>query len=230
MGDVLAFVIFLLCRMFSPDNKQQKGIFKPYINFVLEQLKENRIGFIINYFLLGLTTVTVTLLAVILFGLTIKAFTALFFCYCLVILTFVDAKTQFLPDIITKPLIIFGVIQGYFGILTDLRDSVMGAIAGYLILWAVNSAFRIIKKKDGMGYGDFKLLSAIAAWVGIAQLPFLILSSSIIGIFVALLMARFADNKLSQPTPFGPSLAIAGLVSLFWGSDIMYWYLSLYSY
>jgi leader peptidase (prepilin peptidase)/N-methyltransferase len=165
---------------------------------------------------------------VVLYGVTIKAFAGMLFCYCLIVLTYVDAKTQMLPDIITKPLIAFGLLQAYFGLYTDFKSACIGAFAGYWSLWLINTIFRLIRHKEGMGYGDFKLFAAIGAWIGFAQLPFVIFFSSVLGIFVAVFLARLPENKLSSPSPFGPSLAITGLISMIWGQQIINWYLGLY--
>lgn len=231
-GDILGLAIFHLCKMLSEEKapKKKQNPILEYFNFIMKGLKERKTSFIMGYLLLYSATATVTLMALIIFGITIKGFAALLFCYLLVILTFVDAKTQYLPDIITKPLIALGLVQGYFNIFTDLRTAVIGAVAGYSLLWTINTIFRLVRKKDGMGYGDFKLLSAIAAWVGITQIPLIIMASSIIGIFVAIFMARLPNNTFTQPNPFGPALAFAGIVSLFWGSEIMTWYIGLYSF
>jgi leader peptidase (prepilin peptidase)/N-methyltransferase len=235
IGDILFFSIHNLSVIFTEAESETKtaknnGIIKEYINFILTQLKENRRRFLSYYLSVDALTITLTITIVIMFGVTLKAAAALLFCYALIVLTYVDAKTQYLPDIITKPLIVAGVIQSYFNLFTDLRGSIMGAFIGYFSLWAINTAFRMIRNKDGMGYGDFKLLAAIGAWTGFMQLPFVILSSSIIGIFVALGLAKFAKNDISAPSPFGPSLAISGVISLLWGREILGWYLGLYSY
>jgi leader peptidase (prepilin peptidase)/N-methyltransferase len=132
-----------------------------------------------------------------------------------------------LPDFITKPLIVLGLVQSYFGLFTDFKSACIGAIVGYGSLWTINTLFRIIRHKEGMGYGDFKLFAAIGAWGGYIQLPFVIFAASIIGIFVALFLARLPENKLSSPSPFGPSLAVSGFVSLIWGQDIIDWYLGM---
>jgi leader peptidase (prepilin peptidase)/N-methyltransferase len=233
IGDILSLFIYHLCNLFDenlpPKEFTCKNFWKNYLHFVVQQLQKNRTNFLLYYLSIDITTIACTLLIVAVFGITLKTFAALLFCYCLIILTFVDIKTQMLPDIITKPLIVLGLLQGYVGIFTDFQSSIIGALLGYFILWSVNTAFRFIRKKEGMGYGDFKLLSAIGAWVGYSQIPFLILSSSIIAIFVALSLARLGKNALSAPSPFGPSLAISGFVSLLWGTEIIQWYLGLFA-
>jgi leader peptidase (prepilin peptidase)/N-methyltransferase len=235
IGDVLYFAVFQICRLIEEEesgkkSKQDKHIIKLYINYVLEQIKQKNKNFITSYILMDIVTVSFTVFFIIHYGITKEAFAGLLFCYCLIVLTFIDAKTQYLPDIITKPLIVLGLIQGYFGVFTNIQDSVLGALIGYWSLWTINTTFRLIRKKDGMGQGDFKLLSAIGAWVGYQYLPFIIFASSFLGIFVALWLAKFANNKLSAPSPFGPSLSIAGVITLVWGADIINWYLSLLHY
>jgi len=232
IGDILYFLFYEICRLIEEEEsgnktKQKKNIFRSYIDFIFKQVKERNKDFFISYIILDAVTICFTVFFILHYGVTIKAFAGLVFCYCLIVLTFIDAKTQYLPDIITKPLIILGLIQGYFEIFTTLKEAALGAIIGYWSLWIINTTFKIIRKKDGMGQGDFKLLSALGAWVGYQYLPFIIFSSSFLGIFVALGLAKFADNKLSAPSPFGPSLAIAGVISLIWGADIIKWYFSL---
>ena len=156
-----------------------------------------------------------------------RFFAAAIFAYLLLLLAAIDFKTQFLPDIVTKPLIILGIVQGYMGIFTDLQSSVLGAVLGYGLLWGVNYCFRLVRGMDGMGYGDFKLLSAICAWTGIKMLPLIVLTSSIIGIFVALVIIRLTKADIQSPTPFGPSLVLTGFIALIYGNDIIDWYLKL---
>lgn len=160
-------------------------------------------------------------------GYGIKFFAAAVFVYAMVLLAAIDLKTQMLPDIITKPLIALGIVQGYLGIFTDLPSSILGAIAGYMVLWSVNLCFRLVRGMDGMGYGDFKLLSAIGAWTGIKMLPLTILLSSVIGIFIALAIIKHTKSTIGAPTPFGPSLVFTGFVVIMYGNDIISWYLKL---
>ncbi len=161
------------------------------------------------------------------FGYSTQLLVAAVFAYLLLILAAIDFETQMLPDIITKPLIALGLLQGYFGIFTDFKSALLGAVAGYFILWSVNFVFRKIRGIDGMGYGDFKLLSAICAWTGIKMLPLIILCSSIIGIFVALIIIKLTKSNMQTPTPFGPSLVFTGFIAFIYGNDILVWYLNL---
>lgn len=154
---------------------------------------------------------------------------SLFFALPLLVLTVIDFKTQILPDVITKPLIILGLLQAVFGIHTDIIQSALGAFAGYWILWLVNFTFRRLRGIDGMGYGDFKLLSAIGAWGGIQIIPITIIMSSTLGVFVALIIIKMSRSQFDAPTPFGPSLAFTGFIAFLYGNDIINWYISLLS-
>jgi leader peptidase (prepilin peptidase)/N-methyltransferase len=142
---------------------------------------------------------------------------ALAFVAALVALTFIDFDTQLLPDDITLPLLWGGLVAALFHLFIDLRAAVIGAIAGYLILWSVYWAFKLIAKKEGMGYGDFKLLAAIGAWTGWQVLPFVIVASAgvgaVVGGLVLFLSKRGADTRI----PFGPYLALGGILGLVWG-------------
>lgn len=235
VGDILCFIVYHICKIIEDEENGTKtksniNIFKTYIQYLATQLKSGNKKFLLYYLLLDTVTASFTIFLILHYGVTIQAFVALIFCYSLIVLTFIDAKTQYLPDIITKPLIALGLLQGYFEIFTTLKEAALGAVIGYGSLWAINTTFKLVRKKDGMGEGDFKLLAALGAWVGYQYLPFIIFSSSFLGIFVALGLAKFADNKLSAPSPFGPSLAIAGIISLIWGERIINWYFSLYSF
>jgi len=231
MGDVLAFSVRRLCLIFTDKSKifLSKKTLIEYIDYIFSQFKNNRINFLIYSFLLYSLSIIATWFCYKNYGFSIKSISALLFCYGMIVLSFVDAKTQYLPDVITKPLIIIGIMCGYFEYFTDFNSSIIGALAGYLSLWGINTLFLMLRGVDGMGYGDFKLLAAIGAFAGWQILPLAVMASSILGIFVAIGLTYFGKNKLSAPSPFGPSLAIAGIVSLFWGNEIIVWYLGLYS-
>ncbi len=174
-----------------------------------------------------ISTIVVTILLGTKFSGTTFAFSCVF-SYSLLALTFVDLRELILPDVITKPLIVIGVVLGWFGIFTNFYDSLAGAFIGYFLFWGINYAFRKIRKKEGMGYGDFKLLSAIGAWIGATQIPLIILMSSFVGILVAILTHNISKNFLSRQIPFGPSLAFAGFVGMCYGSVIIRAYMSLF--
>ncbi len=170
-----------------------------------------------------LTTAMCSLLMLFFYGETERAAAGAAFCFLLIVLSFVDARTMFLPDILTLPLIALGLAQGGFGLFTALDDAAIGAAAGYAIPWTINTLFRIIRHKEGMGGGDFKLLAGIGAWTGAMQLPLILLLASLIALLAALVMRLRMHHQL----PFGPSLALAGLACLLWGRQMMGWYLGL---
>lgn len=150
---------------------------------------------------------------------------ALIFCWSLVALTFIDFDTQLLPDSITQPLIWLGLVFNMGGTFTDLQTAVIGAIAGYLSLWVVYWLFKFATGKEGMGFGDFKLLSAAGAWLGWQVLPVVILLSSVVGAVVGITLILFARHGRHVPIPFGPYLAGGAMIALFWGNAIMRAYL-----
>jgi leader peptidase (prepilin peptidase)/N-methyltransferase len=166
-----------------------------------------------------------TLYAALHFGPGWQAAGAILVIWCLVALTFIDFDTQLLPDSITLPLIWAGLLFNLSGTFTDLHSSVIGAMAGYLSLWLVYWAFKVSTGKEGMGYGDFKLLSALGAWLGWQLLPLIILLSSLVGAIVGILLIVLAKRGRSVPIPFGPYLAAAGLLALFWGRELTQTYL-----
>ena len=153
------------------------------------------------------------------FGYSAALAFALVYAWVMLALTFIDLDTQLLPDDLTLPLLWVGLIANCFGVFTDLRSAVLGAAGGYMILWSVYWAFRLIAKKEGMGFGDFKLLAAIGAWTGWQVLPVAIIVSAglgaVIGSLVLWLSRKGADTRI----PFGPYLALGGIVALLWGRE-----------
>jgi leader peptidase (prepilin peptidase)/N-methyltransferase len=154
------------------------------------------------------------------YGPSLAAFGAMAFCWCLIALTVIDLDTQLLPDDITLPLLWAGLLFNLGGVFVPLGSAVVGAIAGYLALWLVYWGFRLATGKEGMGYGDFKLLAAIGAWLGWQALPLVILLSSVVGAVVGISMIVFGGHGRDKPIPFGPYLAAAGAIALFWGPQI----------
>lgn len=154
---------------------------------------------------------------------------ALLLIWALIALTFIDLDTQLLPDGITMPLLWLGLLFNLAGSFTDLRSAVIGAVAGYLALWSVYWLFKLITGKEGMGYGDFKLLGALGAWLGWQMLPLIILLSSAVGAAVGIALIVIARQGRNVPIPFGPYLAGGGLIALIWGQALIHGYLQLLS-
>ena len=161
------------------------------------------------------------------FGPTAATAGALTLGWALIALTFIDFDTKYLPDAITLPLIWCGLLFNLGGTFTDLPSAVIGAVAGYLALWSVYWLFKLATGKEGMGYGDFKLLSALGAWLGWQLLPLVILLSSLVGAIVGIVLIILARRGRDIPIPFGPYLAAAGCIALFWGNELTQAYLSL---
>ena len=161
------------------------------------------------------------------FGFGWSAAGAMILIWCLIALTFIDVDTQLLPDSITLPLLWLGLLFNLFGTFTDLPSAVTGAMGGYLSLWIVYWGFKLATGKEGMGYGDFKLLAALGAWMGWQMLPLTILLSSLVGAVVGIGLILLAKRGRQVPIPFGPYLAAAGLLAFFWGKELTQSYLRL---
>ena len=155
------------------------------------------------------------------FGFGAAAFGAWLLTWSLMALTFIDLDTQFLPDSITLPLIWAGLAFNLFGTFTDLESAVIGAMAGYLILWVVYWLFKLVTGKEGMGFGDFKLLAAIGAWLGWKLLPSVLLISAGAGALVGIALVALTRHNRGTPIPFGPYLALGGLMALLWGEHLL---------
>ena len=164
------------------------------------------------------------------YGWSPALFGALIFAWAMIALAFIDFDTFFLPDSITFPLLWLGLLFNLGGTFTDLPAAVVGAVSGYLALWSVFWAYKLVTGKEGMGYGDFKLLAAIGAWLGWKMLPLVILLSSLVGAVIGLGLIAFARHGRDVPIPFGPYLVLAGLVALFWGEPLTRQYLNLFQF
>jgi leader peptidase (prepilin peptidase) / N-methyltransferase len=161
------------------------------------------------------------------FGFGLPGLAAIVFVWALIALTFIDFDTQLLPDDITLPLLWLGLLLNLNGAFTSLPNAVIGAVAGYLVLWLVYWAFKLATGKEGMGFGDFKLLAAIGAWLGWTMLPLVIMLSSVVGAVIGIVLIVFAKHGRNIPIPFGPYLAGGGLIALFWGQTLTQSYLQL---
>jgi len=161
------------------------------------------------------------------FGYGLAGVGALVFLWAMIALCFIDLDTQLLPDSITLPLVWLGLLLNLSGTFTDISSAVVGAAAGYLALWSVFWLFKLTTGKEGMGYGDFKLLAAIGAWLGWQILPLTILLSSLVGAVVGIGLIVLRKHGREIPIPFGPYLAAAGLLALYWGKPLTEAYLGL---
>ncbi len=159
------------------------------------------------------------------FGLTWQAGAMLFLTWGLVAMSMIDIDHQLLPDSLVLPLLWLGLILNSFGLFVSLESALWGAVAGYLSLWSVYWLFKLVTGKEGMGYGDFKLLAMLGAWGGWQVLPLTILLSSVVGAVLGTILLRVQRAESSTPIPFGPYLAIAGWIALLWGDWITESYL-----
>ncbi len=200
----------------------------PVISYLLLRAKCSSCAVKISaqYPAVELVTGIVSVVVAYQFGVTIQTLAALGFTWALIALTLIDLKKQLLPDNMTLPLLWAGIFFSLFGLFTDLKSSIIGAMAGYLVLWSIYQLFKLLTKKEGMGFGDFKLLAALGAWLGFSYLPQIILLSSVVGAIVGISMLLLGKTKRRQAIPFGPYLAMAGWIALLWGETINQTYLS----
>ena len=154
------------------------------------------------------------------FGFTEQAAMGMLLTWALIALTFIDLDHQYLPDNITLPFLWLGLLTGLYTVFTDINSSVWGAAIGYAALWTIYIVFKKVTGKEGMGYGDFKLLAMLGAWLGWQQLPAIIFMSSLVGAVVGISLIVFKRHQRGIPIPFGPYLAAAGWIVLLWGRDI----------
>jgi leader peptidase (prepilin peptidase)/N-methyltransferase len=171
------------------------------------------------------TTAVLFLIAAMHFGPSMQSLAALGLTAILIALAVIDYDHQLLPDDLTLFLLWSGLFASLFNIFTDPVSSITGALSGYLSLWLVYHLFRLLTGKEGMGYGDFKLLAALGAWFGWQLLPLIILLSSLVGAVVGLIMIALKRHNSSQPMPFGPFIALAGWIAMIWGDRIIDAYL-----
>ncbi len=181
----------------------------------------------LRYPVIELLTGILSVLVLWRFGLTIAAAGALLLTWALVALSAIDFDTQYLPDSITLPFLWLGLAFNVAGVYTTTQASVLGAIAGYLALWSVYHLFRLVTGKEGMGYGDFKLLALFGAWLGWTAVPLIILLSSFVGAIVGIALIALRGHDRNIPIPFGPYLAVAGWIALMWGDRLLDAYLGV---
>ncbi|UZE95167.1 prepilin peptidase [Alkalimarinus alittae] len=179
----------------------------------------------LRYPIIELVTGILSLGVIGVLGANGAGFSALFLTWVLIALTMIDFDTQLLPDNMTLPLVWLGLIVNSYGLFVPLEEALWGAVAGYLSLWTVYHGFKLLTGKEGMGFGDFKLLAALGAWMGWQLLPVIILLSSLVGAVVGILLIAIKGRDKNIPIPFGPYLAAAGWLALLWGHDITQAYL-----
>ncbi|TXJ02108.1 MAG: prepilin peptidase [Acinetobacter sp.] len=177
----------------------------------------------IRYPLIELLTLVCSLTVVAFFGASVQMLFGLIFTWVLIALTFIDFDTQLLPDRFTLPLAALGLGINSFAIYTSATAAIWGYLIGFLCLWVVYYLFKLITGKEGMGYGDFKLLAALGAWMGPLFLPLIVLLSSVVGAIIGIVLMKMRGEN--QPFAFGPYIAIAGWVAFLWGDQIMKVYL-----
>lgn len=201
----------------------------PVISYLLLRGRCSACGTPISkrYPVVELVTGLLSVLVVWQMGTGVQGLTALLLLWALVALTFIDYDTQLLPDQITLPLLWLGILVNMQSVFVTLSDAVIGAVVGYLALWLVFHLFRLLTGKEGMGYGDFKLLALLGAWLGWQLLPQIVLVSSLVGAAVGIFLIVAGGRDRGRPIPFGPYLAAAGLIALLWGPELNNAYLQL---
>lgn len=217
-------------RSFCPECKAQISALSniPLISFIIQKGKcrqcHKKIS--LQYPLVELLSLVLALACAFSFGFTPKGAAALVFVWMLIPLFFIDLKHHLLPDELTIGLLWIGLLvntQAYF---CTLQEAVIGAGVGYLVLWVLVKAFYLITGRIGMGHGDFKLFAALGAWVGWLMLPLMLLCASVLGIIIGVLYLHATNQSKNTPIPFGPYLCAAGVTSIFYGHNILSWYLN----
>ncbi len=215
--------IFKPYRSFCPVCKSDLTAIEliPILSYIIQRgkCKNCNTNISIQYPLVEFASSILTFLVVIKFGINFDSFLILIFCYTLISLFVIDINEKILPDILTISLLWFGLIINMDAKFSPINEAILGAMFGYLALWTIYWVFKLILKREGMGYGDFKLTAAFGAWFGISSITPILLIASILGILYALL----SRQKKSQPFAFGPFLIIAGFVLLFFPEIRLYY-------
>ncbi|WP_076418482.1 A24 family peptidase [Colwellia sp. UCD-KL20] len=179
-----------------------------------------------RYPIIELTTAFLGTIIAVNYGVTSTALFMILLTYALICLTMIDFDHMLLPDQITLPFLWLGLLVNINGAIVPLQDAVVGAVAGYMSLYCVFWLFKLITGKEGMGYGDFKLVALFGAWIGWQLLPLLILMASAVGAVIGISLMVFKNHQREQAIPFGPYLAVAGWITMIWGNSIWGWYLN----
>ena len=173
-----------------------------------------------RYPVVELLTGVLSLAVAMHFGFSEQAAAALILTWSLIVLSLIDYDTQLLPDVITLPVLWLGLILSLWNVFVDPATSIIGAVCGYMALWLVFQTFKLVTGKEGMGFGDFKLLALFGAWLGWQLLPAIILLSSLAGAVIGISLIILKKHNKDKPIPYGPYLAIAGWIALMWGEQI----------
>lgn len=174
-----------------------------------------------------LLTAVCSILVAIHFGVSILMLAGLIFVWLLISVTFIDLETLLVPDVLTLPFLWLGLLASLFNLFTNSRDAIIGAVAGYSVLWLINRTYQHITKNPGMGHGDFKLLAGLGAWLGWQLLPFILFIASALGSIVGIGLIICKNYSRRTMIPFGPFLALSGLLTLLWGEKLLQWYLNI---
>jgi leader peptidase (prepilin peptidase)/N-methyltransferase len=183
----------------------------------------------LRYPFVELLTCLLSLVVFLRFGVTLESLAGLILTWVLITITFIDIDHKLIPDNLTLPTLWLGLLFSLFGIFQDTSSSIIGAASGYLTLWTVYWIFKWITGKEGMGYGDFKLLAMLGAWLGWQVLPLIILLSSFLGTLVGGTLIFLQKKDKNYPIPFGPFLAAGGLIAMLWGPHINQFYLNFFN-
>jgi leader peptidase (prepilin peptidase)/N-methyltransferase len=197
--------------------------------FLKGRCRECKTPISIRYPLIEILSASLAVIVAWKYGFSYQAAMGILLSWALISLSLIDYDHQYLPDNITLPFLWLGLFLNINGLYIDLASAVLGAIAGYLVLWLVFQVFKLITGKEGMGYGDFKLLAMLGAWLGWQALPAIILISTLVGSIIGLSLILFKQHDRSHPIPFGPYLAIAGWIVLLWGNEINNAYLNWFN-
>lgn len=200
----------------------------PVISWLLLKGKcsqcKNKIS--VRYPIIELATAFLSTVIAVHYGVTTTTLFIILLTYALICLTMIDFDHMLLPDQITLPFLWLGLLVNINGAIVPLQDAVIGAVAGYMSLYCVFWLFKLLTGKEGMGYGDFKLVALFGAWIGWQLLPLLILMASAVGAVIGISLMVFKNHQREQAIPFGPYLALAGWITMIWGNNIWGWYLS----
>lgn len=180
----------------------------------------------VRYPAIELITMLMSLIVAWHFGATPQAFLGIIVTWFLIGMSMIDVDHQLLPDSMTLPLMWIGLLAALIPVFADLQSAIIGAAMGYMILWSIYQLFKLVTGKEGMGFGDFKLLAALGALLGWQALPVIILLSSLVGAIVGVTLIAITGRDKNIPIPFGPYLAAAGWLAMLWGNDLSGWYYS----